>query len=488
MVTGIVTPRLLTVTVAAVAALTTAVCVPAGTATAAPAHVWQRVTGAGGASIDEVGFARRSDGTLDVVWQIGTDASSGSLYDTTISPAGRLGTTNTIASNWSAISNPAVTAGPGGSLDAFFGGIRSTAPTETNTDLNLATSTSGGSSWSLTTGDIAHLGDGDDAYASTISAATDPLTATPYETWNGTSGVWVHAGISPSSPNNNFLPSAWGCCGYSSNIAFNSAGAGMVDWYSNATGRLGVWAQPVTTDGTPGGSPQQLPGTGNMSVGESQRTPLAAGPGGAFYIAYPTGYPSFTKVVLWRVGSSTTRTIATLSGTGGTAASIAADSNGRLWVLWTDGSGPTVYARRSNLSGTVFGATVDAGAPAHTESIYSLDGNASPTALDAFAVDSPTGSNGSATWWTHIYPGLTLTSSRTSLTSGQATRVSFTVTDAGDPVAGATVKVGRRALSTNRHGTASLTLTATRSVAVSAARSSYTGASLRLRVVSSHRH
>jgi hypothetical protein len=109
------------------------------------------------------------------------------------------------------------------------------------------------------------------------------------------------------------------------------------------------------------------------------RTPIVALPGqvGQFFVAYPGGYPSTTKVLLWHVGSPTSQTIVDEPGDHN-AVSLAADAQGRLWVFWTNSSSgaPHVFARRiSGLPEPV----IDLGSPSGAQSIYALDGSVTPT-------------------------------------------------------------------------------------------------------------
>jgi hypothetical protein len=77
--------------------------------------------------------------------------------------------------------------------------------------------------------------------------------------------------------------------------------------------------------------------------------------------------------------------------------------------------------------------------------VWRLKGEGSLGLLDVLAHVSTSGSL--ATWHTQVRPGLLL-----SVTPGATTR--FRVTDAGDPVSGASIKVGKRTLRTNAAGLA----------------------------------
>lgn len=307
----------------------------------------------------------------------------------------------------------------------------------------------------------------------------------PHETWFGTLGVFVHAGVSPATPDFNYQ-TPFGCCGYDSDIASSPAGAIVVDWYSNATGHLGVYAQRVASDGSPIGGALNMPGTSNMSVGEIGRTPLVSRPNGDFYVAYATGYPALNRIRLWRFGSNSSMTIARVSGSGGEpTATVAAAPDGRLWVVWKEDvkDRPHIFVVRSNKTATRFGAVVDAGAPAGGSSGYRLDANATASALDLFGSFSIGTSSSVATWYRRVLPGLTLTADPSRLRRGRSTRVTFVVTDAGAPVKGAKVRAGRQSAATNSKGKVTLELTAERRLKAVAIRAGYVDGTARLAVV-----
>jgi hypothetical protein len=123
----------------------------------------------------------------------------------------------------------------------------------------------------------------------------------------------------------------------------------------------------------------------------------------------------------------------------------------------------------------MWGAEVSVTTPPGTSGLWKLDGNAGRGALDALASLSTPGSL--ATWLTRIEPGLTLTAK----VLGAPRRVTFTVSDAGVPVPGATVVVDGHALHTGPAGGATLVLASTTPATVlhaTADATGYVGASL----------
>ncbi len=451
----------------------------------ASASSWHQVTASNGGNTDEVGLLRTPDGTLHVAWQHETSPSTSDMLHTPISPGGVIGTATTIASGWASLSNPALVASPGGAIEALFGGIHTTNFGDPNQDMNAALSGDQGASWTVQPGDV--VAPGASAYASPVNATAIGAGLEPFETWYGTLGVWVHAGVSPSTPNFDYQGALGGCCGYDSNIAADAAGNLQLAWYSNATGHLGVWTQGVAPDGSPVGSPVNMPSTSNMQVPQAvvERTPLVARPGGGFFIAYGTGYPSVNRIRLWRVGAPGTTTIANVGSPGGEpAANIATAPDGRLWIFWKQDVGEKthIFAVRSNRSATRFGAIVDGGSPPHTATAYNLDGSATTSALDVLASFAFGTSSNVSTWYERLLPGLSLSASPGTLHRGRATQVSFLVTDAGDPVKGAHVSAGGHSATTNGKGRATLVLSVRHPVTAIAAAGGYVRAVARLKV------
>jgi hypothetical protein len=457
---------------AGIAALACAAPAAAGAAT------WHQVTPSAGRNIDEVGLVRTSDGVLHVAWVQANAAASArtDVATRTVTPDGTtLGPVALIADGWAAASNPALTTGPGG-LRAFFGGIRTTNAGEPNSNLNTASSPDGGSSWSL---QLSNVSNGPAAYASSMAATLLPGDV-PMTAWGSSPGTFVTTGLSVGGPLLDVQAELGGNFGYDAGLATDASGTPYVAWASNATGKLGPWAQALTPSVTPAGPPMLMPGVlGSDFSQQLQRTPIAARAGGGVYMAYPGGYPTATKVVLWKVGESSSTVVA--SGPGDHHATVTADGDGRLWIVWSE-QGRRVRAVRTNKTASAFGAVVNAGAPKGTSSIYKVDASAtSDGAVDVFALSD---AGADATWQARLLPGLTLKAKPSTLKRGKATSVTFTVLDAGDPVSGATVKAGGLTGTTGAAGTAKLSLfpgKLTKKIKATASRGGYVAASVTLK-------
>jgi hypothetical protein len=474
---------------AALAALTL-LAVLAPSALAGSPGRWERVTAPTGVNIDQVGLARTGDGVLHVAWQRKNPAtpSNDDLLHTAITPAGAIGAPSLLASDWAGIGNPAILARPDGGLLVIAGAQRSADSSDPILDTGSWSSADGGASWTLYPANAAKPG----SFASGTAAAwgSDGM---PFFTWGMTQGVFVHRGIGGDSNGEVHTSTLGGCCGYDPGIALDgTTGQLVVGWYSNATGHPGVYAVVVDqASGQPAGAPVLMPGSVTKYAGRMEssasldRTPVVSRPGKpGVYLAYPGGYPSEKKVVLWRFGAPSSIVLGTTDDRVRDVG-IAAAPDGRLWAFWDveTGGAVRVFARRSNPDVSRWGATVRVAAPPKTTSAWKLDGNAQAGVLDLLGSFS-TAPSSLATWHTQVRPGLSVAVSPDSLRRGDSRKLTITVTDAGEPVPGAKVTARGRSATTNSKGRATLTVTAprARSFAVAASKAGYTDGSERVAV------
>jgi hypothetical protein len=467
----------------AVLALVAAVFAVAPVAQAGSPGKWTQIGDANVANIDQVSLARTSDNVLHAVWTIPA-ANNDTLVHAAIQPNGNSAAPNVIQTGWASINSvPDLLATPD-RLRVFFGGIRTINQGETNDNLNTATAGPDGGTWTLTPGNIAKS---DSAYA---GDSGDALLGdgTPIESWGGTgAGVFVHRGLDQSTPNFPIQGQLGGCCGYSPDIGVDTkSGAAFIVWYSNATDKLGVFAQSLDpATGAPSGAPTLMPGSTtpfNGSPNSSQqlsRTPVAARVGGGVYVAYPGGYPTTNQVRLWRIADSKSAVLATSKSDH--IVGLAADPEGRLWVFWVERSTGKVFARRSDKAATSFGPAVKVSSPKGQQSAFKIDGNAQSGALDVVVLFGNS-SGKQAQWHTQFLPGLAL-SAPSKIGGSKATSVTFKVSDPA-PVKGAKVSAGGKSATTNAAGKATITLgpTKAKKIIATAMKTGYTSGSVKIKV------
>ncbi|MDQ3953690.1 MAG: hypothetical protein M3279_12140 [Actinomycetota bacterium] len=339
--------------------------VAAPTASGGPPGRWTKI-GNPSVNFAQPGMARTSDGTLHLVWvrETAGNAAADDVVHTSIAAGGTAGSTDVVQSAWaSAWPVPDLVLTPDGGLRAFWGGIRSTASNEEHTNISTATAPSSGPPWTLHPGDVS---EGAGGSASSIGAAT-AADGTPLFAFGG---GHVHRGVDPSTPNHPFdVPGPPGCCNYDPDLATDDATGEMwLAWYSNQNDFEGIWAQEVDpATGEPTGTPARMPGSftiyngSDASSQEIQRTPIAAREGGGVFVASSSGYPSTMRILVWKVGETSSTAVARSGSRELVNPGIAADPEGRLWVVWSqvDASGrPVTFARRSNLDATRWGAVI----------------------------------------------------------------------------------------------------------------------------------
>jgi hypothetical protein len=423
---------------------------------------WTDVSGPVGSLLVQPRLARDAAGLLHVVWI--TEGPTQDLKQRAIAADGTAGAQQTLVQGWGSLSNPAIAydqsaAAP---LSVFAGGVSSSASGDAQSGLYRWSSVDG-ATWTQQPGLVS--GPGGTAYGSDISAVVTP--ASVFQTWFGTAGVFSHRGLSNGA---DFNVNDVGNYGYDSAFAYDSAAQKLwiVAAY-NASGKQGLWMREIdqaTGDGL--GASQQLPQSTTAYSGAQEfsmeQIPVPAaglvGQAGVIF-AYPTGYPSTTQLRVWRVAGGSTSTAVLAGGTsekGATA--VAATPDGRAWVVWTDnaGSARRVYASRSNVGATSWGAVTSVAVPPGTDSLWQLAASAQAGRLDVLAQASA--SNDYRIYHTQLFAGLGVSVVPATVKTKASFTATVTVTDAGAAVAGATVSAAGKSATTDGSGVAKLTLKA----------------------------
>ncbi len=356
---------------------------------------WTRVTSAkSGTDTGEVALLRLPD-SLHMVWKSTTASYRHRIDHRTVAPDGTVTATRNVTKDWLEMGDPGLSAGPDG-LRVLFGGLHTAHPDETNTELNTAVSVDGGVNWGLQDGSI--IQPGAEATDAPVSAAAQ-ADGLPLATWASPTGTWTHRSVDVNVPAFN-LQASLGGAGTRPGVATVGART-VVAWYSSGSAR-GVYAQEISPGGTAAGAPMQMPGTSGTPSAMPGRTPVAARVGGKVFVAYATGRGSGRAIVLWLVGSGTTRTIARVSGPA--VASVSADPSGRLWVAWTTrvNGRDVVRARQSDASARTFGDVVDGGRPGPGAHAGALDISPVGNDLDVVAGYTPSNSSRMASYYSRI--------------------------------------------------------------------------------------
>jgi len=430
------------------------------------ASTWRDVTGDTGTSNTQV-QAARSTGVTRLAWVAPSTTTDGSvaLYERDIAASGKLGPVRTLLDGQDGLTNPAIAVNPLDGRVWVYGAGSATM----GGGLFAVSSGDGFASWTP----AASISGYGYAYAAFGLGAVFTKSGAPYETF----ARWLKTGNALASAEDDFGTAPGlsagidlGCCTYWSQPAVDGVtGAASVGWYSNVTDRSGIEVLDVATN-----TLRYVPGSADAgrdgSTNGDMQTPITGriGASGTF-VGYCSGYPTCKQARVWRVGSSKP----TVVGTGSSLqyARIAAAPDGRLWAFWV--SKRSIVARRSNASATAWGAPVTVAVPGSADdAIWRTGGAAAPGWLDVL-VSGEFGA-GDATRTTRIRAGLSLLGPARAKPGASVT---FTVKDAGVPVKGATVRIGKATATTNAAGTATLMVPSTLGTkTVTASRTGYTKA------------
>jgi hypothetical protein len=193
---------------------------------------------------------------------------------------------------------------------------------------------------------------------------------------------------------------------------------------------------------------------------------MVARAGGGVFIAGSTGYPGLPRVNVWRIDPSGQIPAGSFVVGEGRfphyTPALAAAPDGRIWVAWhepTSAQG-TIAARRSNRTGTVWGEPVRVRAPGNWM-LGAVNIAAQADRLDVLGL-THTGQPLNSVQHTQLLPGLTLRHVGTARRPNGSVALTFRVTDAGDPLAGARVTVGNVSDLTGGNGVATVVLAAPR--------------------------
>ena len=365
----------------------------AAPASAGAGGTWTPVTPDYDQNFNLVGLHRTADGVLHVAAQQHSAANPqhGDFIHVPVSPGGGVGSATVISGDWEGTNSPDITANQSGGLLAIWGGIHTVTTGDPLNNGSFAVSDDSGTAWTVDPGGPWPTGgtaSGTYVYAAQISAGNGS-DGTPFEAWSH-GGLYVHRGLDPNAPISDFNASMGGQTTAIPDLALDAgADALWVGWENNLDGP-GVWAQQVDqATGAPVGSPLQMPGSVTTFNGSAEsipilgRTPITGRPGRpGVWMAYPVGYPSANKLVVWKVGETGTTTLADGADEIRHVA-ITSESDGRVIVAWGEQSGGAgrIFVRVSSTDVSSWGPAFEVKPPAQATSAWALQASAQSGAL-----------------------------------------------------------------------------------------------------------
>ncbi|MFZ2014289.1 MAG: hypothetical protein WAV00_10740 [Nocardioides sp.] len=317
------------------------------------------------------------------------------------------------------------------------------------------------------------------------AAATD-RTGTVAAAWPGgwTTGHGVNYRIGTAAypaPEDSHVAVGTGVGVAKTGVAADAAGNDhfWVGWTETDNARAaknGYYAEDVTA----GGSPRKMPGTGTMSIAPhlgpfAELAMTARRQASGVYLAGCTNTQTCT-LELWRAGSTAVHKVPSSKNAGDVA--ISAGPQGRIWVAWYDASTNKVKVTRTNRGASRFGRVLTFSTPCFEGGLLGLtSGTSSRVVIGMQCLNKKSKTE---EYVTRTTAALTLGASAHKVSKG--TTITFTVTDAGDAVAGAKVSFEGHTATTNSVGRAKLKATAKGTATVKATKSGYVAATTRIKV------
>jgi hypothetical protein len=377
----------------------------------------------------------------------------------TISATGKIagGLTDVFAgAHWGSLSNePTVLGDNGQPLVVFTGLLSTTGPYSLGCIYGARAGTSPWTlqTWSLSNNCVNPVGSAGEGKPGALAAAFPGG-------WVNGHGVLYRIGVSPTIPatgSDQHIPLTGGDTAYKTGVVADTAGNGhfYVAWaqtFSNS--HDGYYVKDVTA----GSAVRKAPQSGTNSITRlGQFADLAIAnrntqPGA--YVAYCSN-TSTCQVKLWRIGAATAMTVPSSANAGDVA--ISQGPAGRLWIAWYNENTNKVSVVRTNKAATKFGPVATFATPCFEHGLLGLSGG-SYGRLDVAMQCVAKSTLRVEEYVTQTRVSLHVALNPSTVSNTHSHQVVVTVTDAGDAVAGATVKFGTHQATTNSNGKATLTI------------------------------
>lgn len=465
-----------------------------GTAQAAPVHTaatkWTKISTDTNLGIASAGLFRTSDGKLHVAWAR-KDGTTYSLHYSTVGGKAKLLATGTIVQKWTGVSfYPRLVAAPGGGIRLVFTGGNGVSGSPYNLSaMYSATTTSAGTKWTLTPGSMSHS----TIVSETDTSATTQSGGTPVASWPGGSGVTYHVGLDPNTPaakpDQTVPVTEGGGDVIGTTLIRASNGSVWVGWFTESgASDQGYWTAKLLPSQA---AKVKAPGSGGTGLANNQpfeSVAFAARAGGGEYLAYcvPNKTIECAHIALWKVGAGKASVVPGSGSQHAAHVAIAAAPGGHMWVQWYDTSQNKIHVVRTNAAVSKFGTVQTLPAPPTTVELDGLQAEGSQGPLDVVALVLQNTAQATPSYWdTQLLPKLSLTGSPSSVSHKTATTVTFTATDVGNPVPGATVSFLGKTAKTNSKGVAQITVpkgTATGKHTATVTKPDYTSATFTVNV------
>jgi len=422
----------------------------AGAAVAGGPGKWTKiaVTDSG---FNHVGMLRTADGALHLVWRKLLANGHFGFGWSTISLGGRLRASGTALSNWLGLqSDPKLVSDHDHIRLIFIGGQDTNLANFFSRGSVYTEVSSNGRSWTLVHGSLAQH----TVLNLDLAAVVEKDGATPVTAFGLNNVLYYHQGVdlaAPAAAADGTAVTGPVATGIAGNVLARAKnGSIWVGWFDQ-----GYWVRQILPSP---GAPMKAPHSGTKNGPDNeprQSVAFVARSGGGLYLAYCSPAPNVpcAHINLWRVGSARAMVVPGSRTKQAGKVALAAAPRGRLWVSWYDFGANTVHVDRTNRAATRFGVQRSVKQPPLTFDFNGLQTEGSSGRLDVVVNILLNEKNIPIEFWhTQILAGLSMTARPGRFSHRVTTTVTFTVTDAGDPVPRSRVSCLGKHATTNSQG------------------------------------
>jgi hypothetical protein len=222
-------------------------------------------------------------------------------------------------------------------------------------------------------------------------------------------------------------------------------------FFSKVASSDGIYVKDLSANGPV----KKAPGSGSAGPVLLQNVAFtnSTGPHGGIFAAYCSNDSTCSRVLLWHFGASKARVVPHSAGARFVA--LASGPGGRLWVAWFNSSTNRLFTVRTNKAGTKFGPVESYSAPVFEIQTMAIGGG-NFGRLDVVLCGLDLKAN-QTVLTTQSLTALALSPKAKTIDNATSNKVTFSVTDASDPVVGASVTVHGVTKKTGSAGMATFT-------------------------------
>jgi hypothetical protein len=411
----------------------------------------------------EPSLIRAADGKLHGAWVIENSPNDWSIASVVLSPAGKVLTRGWVVQHWYLLQlTPKIVPYAGGWAVVFNGSMAAANADPYSQNARYWATSTDGNTWTLKVGSLSSSLGGSLGIAATTEADGTLVTMQSFN-----NALQWHVGsdaATPSTTPDGVIPAPAGSAMLNPQLVRSADGSIWAGWYEQFGTQQGYWAQQILPSV---GAPLRAPGSYNPAQFNLpvQQTAMVARTGGGVYMAYceASATSNCPMVGLWRVGAAKALTVPgsvfSLGRVSASRVTLSGGPGGRLEIAFYNVQADKMYVVWTNHKVSAFSGARTFNPVKKNTNVNNLfiDGTKGPVDV-VTNTQLPTSGAPTAIYHTQLLPALKITASAHSFSHKLAVKLTFKVTDVGDPVPGVKVTFDGKSSRTNAKGVAVIKL------------------------------